>query len=269
MLIHYYVSVVHRALSRSLDFSKSQGLTTGMVLVALGIVVGLCFFHWNGPPSGDPAYMKELITTAIISGFAPIVILGVCALLYHLVHAPADLANDARLAYQGLEKNNRALTDLVEQCEQRLAARKPNLVFKIEYWAQLMGQIGDRSVSNIIVEISVRNSGERTALSDWHLEIPSITAGPISPRKDAWQEMVFKNVRDAKTGERLMTDLMDRTSAGLGKGDIAKGTIMFLVPELQREIYGDSKIVARLTCLDALAEKHLVVSEASAINISA
>jgi len=110
MVIRYYTSVLDRALSRSVDFSRSQGLATGIVLVALGLMVGLCSFHWNGPPSGDPAYMKELITTAIISGFAPIIILCVCVFVYYLVRSPADLANDARLAYQGVENNNRALT---------------------------------------------------------------------------------------------------------------------------------------------------------------
>jgi len=268
MVGRYYISVLRDALSRSLGFSKSQGLVTGIVLVALGIVVGMGFFHWHGPPSGDPAYMKELMTTAIISGFAPIIIVGVGVFLYHLVRAPAELAKDARLAYEGSEKNGQALTDLVEQLKQRLASRKPDLVFKIEYWGQLTGQIGDYSFNNLIVELSVRNSGERTALSDWELEIPSITAEPISPRKDPWQDMVFKSVRDTKTGGRLMTDLMVRTDDGLGKGDIARGTMMFLVPGLSHEIAGDSKFVVRLTCLDALGEKHLVQSEGAAINIS-
>jgi hypothetical protein len=125
----------------------------------------------------------------------------------------------------------------------------------------------ESSGNNILIELCIRNSGERTALSDWKLEIPSITTAPISPRRDPWQGQVLKQLRDDKTGGRLTSDILAKTDVGIGKGDIIRGAMIFLIPALSRQIYDDATFKADLRCLDARGLPQATQSEEPAIKI--
>jgi hypothetical protein len=267
MVLDYYGSVCRRAVSRSKDFWISQGLVIGVVLLVLGVLSGLAFIHWYSPPPPKGQHpMSDLIVTAIVSGLSPIVVIGVLVFLFYLVRAPAELAGLAQQQFGALEKTHQsfieehasAITKLhleIGDLGQRLASRKPAFAISIQRWFQLMGpNIG--VPCNLIFQVTIRNSGERSALSDWKLEIPSLASEPISPHRGQWQEWVFGMVRDAKTGQRVLTDLVSQTEIGMDRGDIARGTLMFAIPDLSQSLVGKETIKATLTCLDAQGEQH-------------
>ena len=266
MVRQYYVSLFREARSRSWDFSKSQGLATTIVLATLALGVALAFVYWRPPPSGEGSYMNAQLANAVIWVFAPTFILGIGVFFYHLVRAPAELAERARSEYSSLEKTLSAFNEdhanvvtklnfVVGDLERRVNDRKPAFAIAIREWFQLMGpSIGQPC--NLIFQVTVRNSGGRSALSDWKLEIPSLASEPISPHRGQWQEWVFGMVRDAKTGQRVLTDLVSQTEIGMDRGDIAQGTLMFAVPDLSQSLVGKETIKATLICLDAQGEQH-------------
>ena len=223
----------------------------------------------------------ELLITALISGIVPIIALGLGSFLFFLVRAPAVLAQRERDAFDRLEHSKTALvqqhaqletefTSQIEELQNRLAARDPALHFKIEWLGQLMMFLGPQEGygSNILVEVSIRNSGERTALSDWTLEIPSVTSEAIPSRMDPWVERVFDNLRNEKTGGRETSDVMTRAARGLSKGDIARGALMFLIPDISaRDLSADNTLRACLRCVDARGLPHVVQSDEPPISI--
>jgi len=210
--------------------------------------------------------MNEQLANAVIWVFAPTFILAIGAFFYHLVRAPAELAERTRSEYSSLEKTLSAFNEdhanavtklnfVIGDLERRLNDRKPAFAISIQGWFQLMGpSIGQPC--NLIFQVTVRNSGGRSALSDWKLEIPSLASEPISPHRGQWQEWVFNMVRDAKTGQRVLTDLVSHTEIGVDRGDITQGTLMFAVPDLSQSLVGKETIKATLTCLDAQGEQH-------------
>jgi hypothetical protein len=277
----YYLEVVREAVDRVAKFAKAQGLVIGVVLSFLGVAVGLGVEIYRHPSrSALVKDLNELLVTALISGVAPIIIVGFAAFVFYLVRAPAELADKSRLAYEELATSRLVLLRehaeitakfnlRIEQFEQQIAARTPDLTFKIEYWGQLMTFLGpgESFGNNVLIELSIRNSGERTALSDWKLEIPSITTEPISPRRDPWQEQALKHLRDGQTGARLTSDILAKTDAGLGRGDIVRGAMIFLIPGMSRQIYDDTTFRAYLRCLDARGLSQATQSEEPAIKI--
>ena len=269
--VRYHASVFQHALRDALRFAWSQGLPITLAITIIGIATGIVFWHRYAQSADSVEQMRDILLTGVVSTILPVSIVGLAIFFVFLVRAPADLAEQARSAYIGLELTRRVLSERIGELEGQLASRAPDLTFKVEYWAQLMMSDGGGTPfgGNLLIELSIRNSGERTALSDWALEIPSIIDEPISPRVDPWQEYVLKNLRDRTTGGRLTRDLVTQTTAGLNKGDIARGALVFLIPKLSREIHGDSTVTVHLSCLDARGEKHVVQSEMPAIKISA
>lgn len=113
-----------------------------------------------------------------------------------------------------------------EKLEAELASRRPDLSWKIESCVQLMTFLAQREGygTNIAFTISARNGGAQTALSDWTLDIPGVTSGPVEPRSDPWQEMLIK--------QQGFDDLASVSQAGIGSGAIVRGALIFLIPNL-------------------------------------
>jgi hypothetical protein len=156
MFAAYYRRVLVEAKERTVVFARSQGLVTGIVLAVLGVACGI-WMEYRRHSSGS-ATMKdihELLLTAIISGVAPIMVLGLASFLFFLVRAPAVLAQREQYAFDRLQHSKAALvqqhaqlvaelTDQIEELQNRLGARDPALHFKIEWWGQLMMLLGAR-----------------------------------------------------------------------------------------------------------------------------
>jgi hypothetical protein len=252
----YYLSVLRQAMSHSATFVNAQGLVTSLGLAVLGMFVDVAYHvHQH---QGWGAAVND-IGQLVLSGVIPVMLLAAIIFIYHLVRAPAELAALRRSEYAMLERE-------ADDLRHRLSAQQMDLSLSIEYWGQLTGA-AITAPTNVIFQITVRNSGPPTALSDWKLEIPSVTTEPVSPRRDPWQEMVFKNLRDARTGAQVLTDLLRRTAQRLDTGEIAQGTIMFDLTSLSRSIVGDETLRATLTCLDARGDKHCIQSQGAAVKI--
>lgn len=128
-------------------------------------------------------------------------------------------------------------------------AKRPDLLCKVEDCQQLLFQMGPRDGygSNILLKLTLRNVGAKTALSDWRLEIPSIGTAAIEPRSDPWSDMLFKQNR--------LADLLKTSQFGIGQGDIVQGVLIFTVPGLTKE-KGEHIDRLIVTFMDALGETH-------------
>jgi len=137
----------------------------------------------------------------------------------------------------------------------QLAAKRPNLTCKIESCDQLMTFLGQEEGygTNIVFMVSIRNSGARTALSDWKLEIPGVITEPADPRDDPSQAMLLKSNK--------FDDLVSVSQAGIGSGDIINGVLIFLVPNLTNEIFDDPATRFILSFTDAHGETHVAEAD--------
>ena len=141
--------------------------------------------------------------------------------------------------------------------EAQIAAKHPKLTCKIESCDQLMAFLGhgEGYGTNIAFALSIRNSGARTALSDWKLEIPGVVTEPADPRNDPWQEMLLKSNK--------LDDLVPISQAGIDSGDIINGVLIFLVPNLTNEIFDDPATRLILSFTDAHGDTHVAEADKS------
>jgi len=252
-LHRYYASVLRHGAGRSTAFAHAWGLVASLVLAALGLVFGIGYqIHHDGGFKPAMSDLHQLTITALMSGFAPIVVVGLLTFIIYLVRAPAELAAvarcDRRRFQQKYDLEVAGYVAQIDELKARLSAPKPDLFFTIEQCLQLPYEMGAAWGSTLLLDITLRNTGARTAISDWKLEAQPITKEPVLPKNDSYSEMFLRQNR--------LTSVLKSAPFGISQGDILQGVLLFDVSGLNMGRTQEIKRVL-LNFKDAFGEEHL------------